>query len=102
MIYIQKFNERYQPNFKDTLNNLKSYFTTDGVFTNNLLDQSIIGDKLLIELDIASAYKEGKAERDRIKSSLKRGGFDHSGNSLFVITLSPDELEWVKNYFSNL
>jgi len=102
MIYIQKFNERYQPNLKDTLNSLRSYFTTDGVYTNNLLDRSIIGDKLLIELDIASAYKEGRAERDRIKSSLKRCGFDLGSNSLFVITLSPDELEWLKNYFSDL
>jgi hypothetical protein len=42
MIYIQKFNERYQPNLKDTLNNLKNYFTTDGVFTNKLLTKTII------------------------------------------------------------
>ena len=33
MIYIQKFNEKYQPSIKDTLNQLKYYFTTDGFYT---------------------------------------------------------------------
>ena len=42
MTYIQKFNERYQPNIKDTLNDLKDYFTTDGVYTDKILTPTII------------------------------------------------------------
>jgi len=103
MIYIQKFNERYQPNIKDTLNSLKKYFTTEGSYTENLLDHSIfLTNKLVIELDIASAYKGGKSERDRIKQSLNRVGFEPVGNSQYMVTLSPDDLEWVKDFFSSL
>ena len=102
MMYIQKFNERYQPNLKDTLTDLKKYFTTDGVFTSKLLDHTITSNKLLIELDVTSAYEKGKVERDRIKYYLNKAGFQPAGNSLFMITLSNDDLEWVRNYFSNL
>jgi len=102
MIYIQKFNERYQPNIKDTLSQLKDYFTTAGVYTEKLLDYNIYNNRLYIELDIASAYKEGKVERDRIKSRLKSGGFDSNGSSNFVVILSPNDLEWVNNWFSTL
>jgi hypothetical protein len=102
MIYIQKFNEKYQPSIKDTLNQLKYYFTTDGFYTKKLLDYNIYNNRLYIELDIQSAYKEGKVERSRIKYYLKRGGFEPNGSSNFVIILSPDDLEWVKNWFSSL
>jgi len=103
MKHIKLFNESYKSNLKDTLNDLKSYFTTDGAYTNNLLDKFIISpDKLVIELDIPSAYKDGKSERDGIKYSLKRAGFEPAGTSQFLITLQPEEMEWVKNFFSNL
>ena len=103
MIYIQKFNERYQPNLKDTLNGLKSYFTTDGAHTDKLLDHSILHNNMLvIELDIPSAYKYGRSERDSIKNSLYKVGFGEVGISQYAIRLSPEDLEWVENFFSSL
>lgn len=102
MIYLQKFNERYQPNIKDTLNQLKDYFTTDGSYTDNLLTPTIILNHLFVDLDIASGFKEGKVERDRVKYYLKRGGFEPSEDSQFAITLSESDLAWVKNFFSSL
>jgi hypothetical protein len=103
MIHIQKFNERYQPNVKDTLDQLKSYFTTEGVYTEKLLDHFIVNTTMLvIELDIPSGFKGGKAERDRVKYYLSRAGFEPAGTSQLAISLTPDDLEWVKNFFSNL
>ena len=102
MTYIQKFNERYQPNIKDTLNDLKDYFTTDGVYTDKILTPTIILNHLFVDLDIASGFKGGRVERDRVKYYLKRGGFDPSESSQFAITLSESDLEWVKNFFSSL
>jgi hypothetical protein len=102
MIYIQKFNERYQPRLKDTLNSLKSYFTTNGAHNDYLLNQFIVyGNKLVIELDIPSGFEGGKPERDRVKYYLSRAGFEPVGTSQFIITLSPTDLEWVKDFFSN-
>ena len=103
MIHIQKFNERYQSNVKDTLDQLKSYFTTEGAYTENLLDHFIINTNILvIEFDIPSGFKGGKSERDRVKYYLSRAGFEPAGISQLAISLTPDDLEWVKNFFSNL
>jgi len=102
MKHLNKFNEGVQSTIKDTLNSLRNYFITDGVYTSKLLDHMIDGNRLLIELDVQSAYKEGSVERTRIKYYLKRGGFEPSGNSVYVITLSVNDLEWVRNFFSRL
>jgi hypothetical protein len=103
MTHIQKFNERYQPNIKDTLNSLKNYFTTDGVYTKKLLDHFIVyTNTLVIDLDIPSGFEGGKSERDRVKYSLSRAGFEQTNISQLAITLSPDDLEWVKDFFSSL
>ena len=103
MTHIQKFNERYQTKVRDTLNSLKNYFTTDGVHTDKLLSYSIVyTNQLTIELDIASAYKGGRVERDRIKYYLNKAGFEPTGNSEYAIILSPNDLEWVKDFFSSL
>lgn len=103
MIYIQKFNERYQPKVRDTLNKLKSYFTTDGAHTKKLLDHFIVyTNTLVIDLDIPSGFEGGKVERDRIKRSLNRAGFEQTNTSQFAISLTPDDLEWVKDFFSSL
>ena len=103
MTHIQKFNERYQPKVRDTLNKLKSYFTTGGAHTKKLLDHFIVyTNTLVIDLDIPSGFKGGKAERDRIKYSLSRAGFEQTNISQLAISLTPDDLEWVKNFFSSL
>lgn len=102
MTYIQTFNERYQPNMKDTLNYLKDYFTTDGVYTEKVLKPTIILNNLFIDLDIASGFEGGSVERDRVKYHLKKSGFEPTDNSQFGITLSDNDLEWVKNFFSSL
>ena len=93
MTHIQKFNERYQPKVRDTLNSLKNYFTTDGVHTKNLLDHFIVyTNTLVIDLDIPSGFKGGKAERDRVKYYLIRSGFEQTSQAckitLFVFNTS--------------
>jgi hypothetical protein len=102
MTYIEKFNERYESSIKDTLNFLKDYFTTDGAYTPKVLTPTITMNHLFVDLDIASGFKEGRVERDRVKYYLKRGGFEPSESSQFAITLSENDLKWVKNFFDNL
>ena len=103
MTHIQKFNERYQPKVRDTLNSLKSYFTTGGDHTKNLLDHFIVyTNTLVIDLDIPSGFEGGKVERDRVKYYLSRAGFEQTNISQLAITLSESDLEWVKDFFSSL
>lgn len=101
-MYIKKFNESYQNNLLDTLKYLQKYFKTDGVFTNKLLDYVFIGNRLVIELDVTSAYSNGKSERDSIKQKLKKVGFQPGGNAVLINYLSEDELKVTKEFFNSL
>jgi hypothetical protein len=102
MKYIKLFTERYQTDIIDFLTELKEYFTKSGVYTENLLGYSFIGNRLYIELDIASAYDGGRSERERIKSKLKRFGFEYAGNAELRINLSDTDLQKAKDFFKTL
>jgi hypothetical protein len=98
MKHLKPFNEAIrQVSIIDTLKELKPYLTTKGVFTEHLLDLVLSGDKIFIELDITSAYEGGKNERDRIKRTLTRAGFEPIGGSTYRIVVNDNDLEIVKS-----
>jgi hypothetical protein len=99
---ILLFTERYQTDIIDTLTQLKEYFTKSGVYTENLLEYSFIGNRLYIELDIASAYDGGRSERESIKSKLKRFGFEYAGDTILRVNLSDVDLQKAKDFFNTL
>ena len=98
MKYIKKFNEAIREvSMIDTLNELKPYFNTQGVYTEKSLGTQLSGNRLYIELDVTSAYKGGKSERDRIKRTLTRAGFSAIGGSTYVVEINDNDLETVRN-----
>lgn len=98
MKHLKSFNEAIREvSLIDTLKELKPYLITKGVYTKYLLDSRLSGNRLYIELDIASAYEGGKNERHRIKRILTRAGFSPIGGSTYTITIDDSNLEIVKD-----
>ena len=98
MKHLKPFNEAIREvSLIDTLKELRPYLITKGVYTKYLLLSRLSGNRLYIELDIASAYEGGKNERDRIKRILNRSGFSPIGGSTYTITVDDSNIEIVKD-----
>lgn len=91
MIRIKKFYERFgEKSIDNIIEFLKPYLNTPGTYIYSLVDISFVGSRLLVELDVTSAFPGGKSERDKIKNFLHKNGFSYYGNAV-VQKLIEDE-----------